>query len=418
MLTSTRDRDAPALQTWLALLTIPNVRRLAEARLLTNTCFYSAVIVQFESSRGLNFTQMFLLESVLSLANWLLDIPTGVWADRLGYRRLLVASSGLNAASVLVMLLAHGFLAFSLGAVLFGAGLACASGSEDALLLQSLTEAHGSDGATRSASAFAVLGASSSAGFFVGLATGSLFAAHDPAIAVTATLVPAILAVGANWLLSPVSAPAPTGHAADTISVKPLASALRLIMRQPVLIGLSLMGSAAFVGVNAIFWYNQPFLARAGVAAEWFGPLTAVAVVGAVITPLLLPLVRSLVGRRVSFTLSLVTPGLAYLALANATDSGAVVALMALLVGAAAWREPVLREALNERIDGSARATALSALSFLGTLAGAMVNALVGRAGDAGLSVVGYALGIGLIVMGCCAPWLLAHDASGAFPAS
>ncbi len=53
------------LHTWVSLMAIPNVRWLVVARLLANVYFYSAVIVRFEFNRGLNFTQIFLLESVL-----------------------------------------------------------------------------------------------------------------------------------------------------------------------------------------------------------------------------------------------------------------------------------------------------------------------------------------------------------------
>ncbi len=411
MLSSTRDRSASLTMPWLRLLAIPNVRRLAEARFLANVYFYSAVIVRFESSRGLDYTQMFLLESVLSLTIWLLDIPTGIWADRIGYRTLLIVSHALNAASLVVMLLAHGFPVFAFGAVLFGAGVACASGCESALVMRSLAASDVGDGARHSASAFALLGACSSAGFLVGLMTGTLFGAHDPTLAVAATLVPATLAVVAVCLLRPVSPDLAAGKAAPAIGPRrALALAWRLMVRQPALIGLSLTGSASFVCVNAIFWYNQPLLERAGVAASWFGPLTAIAVGCAVVVPLTLRLARRYVSRRVSFAVSLLAPGLGYLALARVGSAWAVVALLALVVGGAAWREPLLSEALNERIDDAARATTLSALSFVGALAGVAANALVGRAGDAGLTVVGYALGATLLALGCLAPWLMPRE--------
>ncbi len=413
MPTSIHDRRVSLPQTWLNLLSIPNVRRLAEARFLTNMYFYSAVLVRFEMDRGLNFSEIFLLESVLSLSIWLLDIPTGVWADRLGYRRLLIISRALNVASVVVTLLAHGFLAFSVGSVLFGAGVACDSGCEDAVLLRSLAAAEGSDAGRRSSSAFALLGACSSAGFFIGLVTGSLFAAQNPTSAVVATLFPAMLAIGSTWLLRPL-APLPDAQKAEItlIRARPLAHAWRLIRREPALVGLSLVQSASWVCVNAIFWYNQPLLGRAGVAAQWFGPLTAVAVAFGIAVPLLLPAARRWASRRVCFALSLLAPGLAYLALASAARVWVVVALLALVVGGSAWREPLLSEALNERIDDGARATTLSALSFVGALAGAAANALVGRAGDAGLSVVGYALGAALIALGCFAPWLMPRESA------
>jgi hypothetical protein len=90
-----------------------------------------------------------------------------------------------------------------------------------------------------------------------------------------------------------------------------------------------------------------------------------------------------------------------------------VVALLALVVGGSAWREPLLSEALNERIADDARATTLSSLSFLGTLAGALANAVVGRAGDAGLSVVGLGLGATLIALAILAPWLMPREPAG-----
>jgi MFS family permease len=351
-----------------------------------------------------------LLEATLTLASWLLDIPTGVWADRIGYRRLLVASCALNAASVVVTLLAHGFWQFAIGSALFGAGIACASGAEDALLLRSLAQEEWWE---PSGSAFALLGASGSAGFVIGLATGTLFAANDPALAVAATLAPATLAILVAWTLRPVAVVASANDGGERLAawaVAPLLAAWRLIRSRPALIGLGLVQSASWVCANAIFWYNQPFLGRAGVATRWFGPLTAIAVAGAVITPLLLPVARRWLSRRVCFALALLAPGLAYLALTSARDTAAVVALIALVVAASAWAPPLLSEAINQRVTDEARATTLSALSFIGALAGMTANALVGRAGDAGLGVVGYGLGAALIGLGLFAPWLMARE--------
>lgn len=401
------------LRTWMSLLAIPNVRWLVVARMLANVYFYSAVIVKFEFSRELNFTQIFLLESVLSFTILLLNIPTGVWADRLGYRTLLIVSHLLGALSVVVMLFAHGFLFFAVGDVLFGAGVACASGCEDALLLRSLADAPDAPDAPasgRAGSAFALRGAASSAGFFVGLVTGSLFAAHNPTIAVGATLAPAWLAVAVAFLLRSDAKGTPRdGHAQRERATANmlLRGAGRLLAQRPLLIALSLVESVAFVCVNAIFWYNQPLLGRAGVATEWFGPLTALAVASAIVAALFLPIARRRLGRRWLFVVSLLTPGVAYLLLAQSRITWAFVALLALVVGGSAWRTPLLNEAVNERIGDVGRATTLSSLSFIGSFAGIGANVLVGRAGDAGVVVVGSALGLTLVILGGVAVWLM-----------
>ncbi|HEX8981473.1 MAG TPA: MFS transporter [Ktedonobacterales bacterium] len=401
------------LHTWVSLLAIPNVRWLVVARLLANVYFYSAVIVRFEFDRGLNFTQIFLLESVLSLAVLLLNIPTGVWADRWGYRTLLIVSHMLGALSVVVMLFAHGFLLFAIADVLFGAGIACASGCEDALLLHSIADSPDAASHGRAGSAFALRGAATSAGFFIGLVSGSLFAAHDPTIAVVATLAPAWLAVAVAFRLrSDATGASLDEHTSGEFGPRStvyalLRGAARLIAQRPLLIALSLLESVAFACVNAIFWYNQPLLGRAGVATQWFGPLTALAVAFAILTAFLLPVVRRWVGRRWLFAVSLLAPGVAYLLLAQKHGAVLVVALIALVVGGSAWRTPLLSEAVNERIGDVGRATTLSALSFIGSFVGIGVNVLVGRAGDAGIAVVGAALGLALVILAGVALWLM-----------
>src|SRR5690348_11335505 len=115
---------------------ISNVRWLVLARFFANIMFYSTLMVRFQTSRGLNFTEMFSLESIISLFSWVFDIPTGIWADRFGYRRVLITGYGLNVASLLVFILAHTFWMFALASALFGIGLACISGCESALVYE------------------------------------------------------------------------------------------------------------------------------------------------------------------------------------------------------------------------------------------------------------------------------------------
>src|SRR5216683_2330569 len=105
------------------LWSIHNLRLLVIIRFLSNIIFYSTVIVRFESSRGLNFTQMFLLESIISVAALVFDIPTGIWADQFGYRRVLLLGYGLCALSVAIFAFTYGFWWFAFASVLFGTGI-------------------------------------------------------------------------------------------------------------------------------------------------------------------------------------------------------------------------------------------------------------------------------------------------------
>lgn len=455
-----------------AVWRLRTLRLLATSRFCSNMIFYSAVIVAFERSRGLSFTQMFLLESILSAVSWLLDIPTGVWADLIGYQRLLLLARALELASLVITIFAYGFWAFAFGSLFFGAYLACSSGCEDALVYASLPIADSgntqADESSTSANerlgttAFALLSAANSAGFFVGLTVGSFIGAISPTLAVICTLIPLSLALIATFQLRsiasaagaerPIPSPhtpreaegAPTSQPTARITAPPpdagarpdgahaitterlsarelLATSWRLARTQPALVGLSLAQSAAFVLVNAIFWYNQPFFARTGIAVLWFGPLTALAVGAAALGPLALPLAIRRMGRRWTLAVALLAPGLAYLglgllagrpsghaALAVWLAPTLAVGLVALVVGGSAWRDPLLRDELARRAPTRGRAAALSAFSFLGTFAGIALNPLIGRVGDVGLSAVGLSLGAGLLALGLVTPWLIA----------
>ena len=418
------------LAEYRALWRIPAIRWLALGNGLSNMIFFSTVIVRFEQSRGLDFTEMFLLESLISLFAWLFDIPTGIWADQFGRKRLLLAGRALNALSLVVMALAQGFLPFAFGSLLFGVGLACVSGCESALVHESLPDETSQTTAIRpsGAAAFALLGTAQSGGFFVGLIIGSVVGAVEPTIAVVASIAPAALAILATgWL--PTDAPPrqtpvasasahdanatslrqPTQGASSASAWRLLQSAWRTVRTQPRLVGLSLTQTGGFVLVNAIFWYNQPLFARAGLPIVWYGSLTALAVGCGMLTPLALPWARRRVGARWALAVALLAPASAYGALAFAQESPVVVALVALVVGGAAWRDPLIQDELTRSAPAEARATALSALSFLGTLAGVALNPLIGALGDVNLAAVGLGIGGVLLALGLCAPWLLAH---------
>ena len=465
-----------------AVWRVRDLRLLAISRFWSSVLFYSTVIVAFERSRGLTFTQMFLLESILSAAAWLLDIPTGVWADLIGYRRLLLLARVFELASLVVTIFAYGIWPFVFGAVLFGAHLACASGCEDALVYASLPmtatlpptddartlnggvadgaagDAAGSDNAQLGAAAFALLGAANSAGFCVGLSLGSFIGARSPTLAVVATVIPMTLALMVTLRLS-ASPSAATHHAQPTphslfappitsetasasaqsslslATARPfarelLAGAWRLMWTQPALVALSLGQSASFALVNAIFWYNQPYFATTGIAVRWYGPLTALAVGCALVAPLAMPSAIRRFGRRWALAGALLAPGLAYIGLGLLTgfplrqhapldwlSPTLTVGLIVLVVGGSAWRDPLIGDELARRSPARGRAAALSALSFVGTLAAIALNPLIGRVGDIGLRAVGLALGGGLIALAISLPWLLQRAPNPPTPA-
>lgn len=399
-------RTAKRLALYRELWSIHNIRWLFIARLLANIIFYSTVMVQYEASRGLNFTEMFALEAISSAAAWIFEIPTGIWADQSGYRRVLIIGYASNIASLLIFITTRGFWAFAFASVLFGLNLACLSGCEDALIYESLPGERAPELAT---SAFSLLSAGQSAGFLSGLALGSFLGMHDPALPFSISLLPLLLALMAILRLQTPSHVHVRKNGPRSRARVFWHSALQLLREQPRTIGLALFQSAAFALTNAIFWYNQPYFMRVGIAVAWFGPITATAVALGMFIVLTTPLLRRLLGTYGTLGLSCILPGTGFILLANRTTPLLTLLFIALIIAGSTWRQPVISSELNRRIADGSRVTALSVLSFIGTLAGAALNPLIGLAGDFGLGITGLCLGSGLIISGLLAIALNAY---------
>ena len=376
-----------------ALLKLHNIRWLAVIRFLTNLSFYSTVMVAFQTQRGLEYTGMFAMESIISAAAFLFEVPTGVWGDRLGFRRLVILGQGLGFASLAVFCVAYGFGPFAFASVLCGVGIACLSGIESAMVYESLPPDR-RDGL--SGSAFSLLQGAGSAGFFLGLATGSFMGAADPAIPFYASLIPYGIALAAAFLLREVQAPVDRPAGVTHL----LRQAVAVIRQEPAAAGLSLFGSAAFALVNAIFWYNQTAFTGAGISVTWFGPLTAAAVGLGALMAWAAPAAERHLGRPGALAASCFIPGVAYLLMAAFNTPVFAMMAVAGVAAGAAWRSPLLEAELNGRIPDGARATTLSALSFLGALAGMVLNLAIGWLGDQGLTTAAATMGAALLALG------------------
>jgi MFS family permease len=91
----------------------------------------------FEKS-GLKVAQISFLLAIWSIPGVILEIPTGVLADRWNRRNMLLLGQLLKAGCYLVWIFADRFEIYAIGFVLWGIGGTFKSGSEEALLYDSL----------------------------------------------------------------------------------------------------------------------------------------------------------------------------------------------------------------------------------------------------------------------------------------
>jgi MFS family permease len=98
---------------------------------------YPLYLLMFESG-GLTLGQISLLLAIWSVPAVIMEIPTGILADRWSRKKMLLLGQLLKAGCYLTWVIADCFGLYALGFVLWGLGGTFQSGSEEALLYDSL----------------------------------------------------------------------------------------------------------------------------------------------------------------------------------------------------------------------------------------------------------------------------------------
>jgi len=90
------------------------------------------------ADHGLNTAQISSLLALWSVTSFLLEVPSGAWADTVSRRGLLVLSGALVAAAFTLWTAAPSYVGFALGFVLWGVSSALESGTFEALIYDEL----------------------------------------------------------------------------------------------------------------------------------------------------------------------------------------------------------------------------------------------------------------------------------------
>ena len=98
------------------------------------------IIVLFFQEHGLTLTEVMILQSIYSFSVALFEIPSGFIADVFGRKRTIVLSTIFTFIGFLVFSFFGGFYAFAIAQVLVGIGGSLMSGSDSAIIYDTLLE--------------------------------------------------------------------------------------------------------------------------------------------------------------------------------------------------------------------------------------------------------------------------------------
>jgi MFS family permease len=376
---------------WLRKFWNDPINRLYAFALFKHAAFFSAVLVPFFTEwGGISLFQVQLLQSWFSIWVFVLEVPTGALADRIGRKHSISLGSLIIAIAVIVYGLVPNFYIFLLAELIFAIGYAFVSGADQALLFDTLKVSG------RESESKKVMGrydATYLIGMTIASATGSLIASkwglNAPQFA---TAIPMLIAAAVGY-----SIPEPKIHSDSQQKryLQIVKGGLSVIKKNSVVRSLAidsvLVASAAYF----VVWFYQPVMMKLGIPIAIYGLVHSVLLLSEIVVSSNFPLFERLLGEGEKYLKSsaiLVTLSFALMAI---MPSMYTLAIFVIIGGGIGYTRAIYITALAQtHIDSDIRATTLSSIGMLRRLALVVLNPVIGAIATNSLYLAIFVVGL------------------------
>lgn len=314
------------------------------------------IIILFFQSHGLTLTEVMILQSVYSFSIALFEIPSGYIADIIGRKETIIMSTIFSFLGYLFFSFSSGFWLLMAGQILIGIGGSLMSGSDSALIYDTLLEIGDDKSYTK------IEGRSYGIGNFSESIAGIL----GGFLAVSSIYYPVYLQTIILFLSIPISMTLvePSINKNNNYSYKYLLSVIKSSMiENKKLKWLIVYSSAMGVGTLSIAWFSQPFFKQIDVPLLYFGILWAALNFSAGITSFNSHHIKYIKAHKlllivsISMFISFIMIGI------NNSFFGLIFIFFIYIIRGIIT--PVLRNEININTTSERRATVLSIRSFL-----------------------------------------------------
>jgi MFS family permease len=375
-----------------------NLWKLQAIRMLFYMQFFSAVLVPFFTDwGGISLAQVLFLNAWFFLCNFLFEVPTGTVADFLGRKVSLALGSLVGLGAALIYVSRPSFPVFMAAEVVFAIAYTLHSGADEALAYDSL-KALG-----RTERAADVLGRMESfklVGIITGTLTGGFIAsAYGLSAPMRAYVFPAALAF---LLALTLREPPQRTHEQKTRTsyARILSEGGRYFLGHKVVRLLAFELALTNALAWGLIWLFQPLLERAGLPLRFFGVVHALSCLGQIVFLGNAARLERWSGSMRRLLLgATVLSGVSFLVLASTRWLPLV--MVGIIVGFtfSLPRIPLFSAYINHHVPSERRATVLSFVSMVRTLAIVVMNPLIGLLAEWSLSWTMALLGAGLIAL-------------------
>lgn len=366
-----------------------NIRLMYIISFIQGMVFYVSISTLYRKVCGVTVFQMTVIESISLALSMILEIPWGLAAERIGYKKALVICSFLAAFAKYIFYIADGFRLFLLERIVLAFVLAGLSGVDTSILYISCGE-------NNAQKVFGIYTSLSSAGMMIASAIFSLLPEGSYRLAALLTLIAYSIAAVLSLFIAEVKGK-PAGPSGPFTAFKSAVLGLKNIKG---LVPLLIMNALLFETLhNITVFFSQLQYSRGGASMSIFGIATIIGSMCEMSGGLSDRLTRFFGERRFGTVIILLCAAGCF-TMAFTSNLIISVATVSIMYAACALMAPLTAVIENRMITSDDRATMLSVNSMLTACLSIPLNLIVGRIVDIDLTTAFIFCGV-LIVFSC-----------------
>jgi MFS family permease len=367
------------------------------------------IVALYYTENGLDEYDIFLLQAVYSLSVALLEIPSGYMADVIGRKKSLIMGSILGTLGYIIYSVSSDFYGFLAAEVILGLGGSFISGSDSALLYDSLASMRRRHRYLQLEGRITSLGnfAETSAAICGGLIAATL---SYRSVYISQAII-AALAIPASFMLIEPQRKA--------LSMTPGIRHIMRVCRESLFVDLKLSSTlllSAITGTATLCmaWTAQVYFVANGLTEEVITPLwVALNLTVAVVAAFASGVVKKM-GKPVAIMVIVCCVPIAYILLGIFSLTGGVVVLL-VFYAIRGYATPLLKDLANTYCASETRATVLSIRNMIIRFGFAVLGPFIGSlSAGYGLSFALLVSGVVLLLFSICAAfylfWALGDD--------
>lgn len=355
-----------------------NTWKLTVLKLARNMLLITPVIALYFTSHGLSLTQITLLQSIFSIAYFSLEIPTGYISDRYGRKTSIIVGTIIGVIGYLFYWIGTDFWSFALAEIILALGRTCISGSDSALLYDTLKQA-GKEKAAKKRE-------------------GRINFAGDLAWVISWAIawfiwfhygfdILRLLTAGIVWVTIPIAFSLEEIHSADRANTvynarKDITQIWKTLQTQPRILWLIIYTGVISYATYSLVWSQQQWLEQLWAPVAWFWVIRWIVRMSVAWAWLSAHRYDERLWHLRSLGWLLIGILIGFAIIASWLHRW--VALVGLCIAyAMRWlQQPLTSYYLNQQISSSLRATTLSVMTMVHRMIYAAILPLQGRLGD------------------------------------